>query len=380
MPKAGIYLHIPFCRAKCIYCDFYSVAEQEALLPTFVTALVQEISRCSIDTSSWDFETVFLGGGTPSLLSASQLETILQALHDQFQLNQVTEITLEMNPGTTTTNTLADYHALGINRLSMGIQSLEPALLRWLSRIHTVQESYQTYRTARKVGFNNINCDLLFGVPGQSPTIWERDLKRVLELQPEHISAYSLTVEAGTPLHRQVKKQTIHMPDEESTAVLFESTHSLLQSAGYDHYEISNYALPGKRCLHNLHYWEIEPYLGFGPSAHSFDGGKRWWNVSSVELYLKRLTRGKSPIAREEILNKTQILNEIIGFGLRTSQGVNLRRIPEPFRQQLLHRAFREGSPVKHLLELQNHRLVPTLKGMLHADGLAVELTFNTES
>jgi oxygen-independent coproporphyrinogen-3 oxidase len=380
MPKAGIYIHIPFCRAKCIYCDFYSLAGQEELLPTFVKALVQEISSCSIDTSSWIIETLFLGGGTPSLLAPSQLETILQALHEQFSMHQVKEITLEVNPGTATANALFDYHALGINRLSIGIQSLEPALLRWLSRIHTVQESYQTYNTARKVGFDNINCDLLFGVPGQTPTIWKRDLKRILELQPEHISAYSLTVEAGTPLHHQVKERIVCMPDEETTTALFRETHRALQSAGYEHYEISNYALPGKHCLHNLHYWEIKPYLGFGPSAYSFDGTKRWCNVSSVETYLQRSSQGQSQIAHQETLSKTQLLNEIIGFGLRTSQGVNLHRIPKPFRRQLLQRAFREGSPVKLLLQLQNHHLTPTLEGMLYADALAVELIFNNEN
>ena len=378
MPKAGIYIHIPFCRAKCIYCNFYSVAEKEELLPTFVNALVQEIRSCSVDTSSWNIETVFVGGGTPNLLTPSQLEAILQALHKQFNISRVKEITLEVNPGTATTDALADYHTLGINRLSIGVQSLEPAFLRWLSRIHTVQESYQTFDTARKVGFDNINCDLLYGLPRQSLGLWERDLKRLLELKPDHISAYSLTVETGTPLHHLVKEQTVPMPDEETSAVIFKSTHRWIQSAGYEHYEISNYALPGKRCLHNLHYWEIKPYLGFGPSAHSFDGAKRWRNVSSVETYLHRLSQRESPIAHQESLSEIQILNEIIGFGLRTNQGVDLRRISEPYRQQLLQRAFCEGSPVKSLLQLQNQHLAPTLEGMLYADSLAVELIFNT--
>ncbi len=380
MPKAGIYIHIPFCQAKCPYCAFYSVAGQAALLPTFVTALVQEIRSCPVDTSSWNFETLFLGGGTPSLLAASQLETILQALYNQFPMNQVKEITLEVNPGTTTTQALADYHTLGINRLSIGIQSWEPTHLLWLSRLHTVQESYQTYHAARKVGFDNINCDLLFGLPGQSLTFWEGGLNRLLELKPDHISAYSLTVETGTPLHHQVAEQTVHMPDEGKTAAMFKHTHKWLQSAGYEHYEIANYALPGKSCLHNLHYWEIRPYLGFGPSAHSFDEVSRWWNVSSLETYLKRLSQGQSPIARQERLNKTQLTNEIIGFGLRTSQGVNLHRLPGPFRRRLLQRAFRDGSSIKPFLRLRNHHLAPTLEGMLYADTLAVELTFTTEN
>ncbi len=323
---AGIYLHIPFCRAKCSYCDFYSEAEREESIDRFVHCLVEEIHCSSGRTSEWQFDTLFIGGGTPSLLSPGNLEEILAALEQSVGLSEVKEFTLEANPGEAPAAKLRAFRSLGVNRLSLGLQSFNPGLLNRLGRRHTPEDCLKTFSEARHAGFDNVSVDLLFNVPGQSLRRWQADLARLADMEPEHISAYSLTVEPGTALHTQVELGKIVMPTEEVDADMYTWTREFLPERGYEAYEISNYARPGRACRHNLHYWHIDPYLGFGPAVHRFDGIRRSWNVRSLDEYMQRIEGGRSAVAGEEVLSPGQVHNESLAFGLRLQEGVSVTR------------------------------------------------------
>ena len=243
MTKAGIYIHIPFCKFKCIYCDFYSLEKREKDMPRFVERLIREIELTALDyKEEWTFDTIFFGGGTPSLMEPQWLEKILYTLDRSFNISKVKEITLEANPGEAPKNRLSEFHKLGINRLSLGFQSLQPKLLASLSRIHSPKDCFSTYQDARDAGFENINVDMILNIPDQSMEVFQNDLKLVIELEPEHISAYSLTVEKNTPLYTQVRSGEIIMPSDEMDIAMFEFCRKHLVSHGYSQYEISNYA------------------------------------------------------------------------------------------------------------------------------------------
>ena len=374
MKSAGIYIHIPFCAVKCIYCDFYSITDRENSIPRFINAIVKEIETCTVDVSNWKLETIFIGGGTPSLLNGRNIESILNALERKYDLAQIKEWTMETNPGEAPLERLKDFHSLGINRLSIGVQSLEPALLTFLTRIHSTDQVFETYEHARNAGFENINCDLIYSMPGQSWEIWERDLLRVLDLKPEHISAYTLTLEKGTELYQFVKKGQVTMPDEDQTGEWFLNTHAILNSHGYSAYEISNFARPGMECRHNLHYWRIHPYLAFGPSAHGFDGSNRWGNVRSLDQYLTQIESGNTLISMKESLTQKNLTNELIGFGLRMNEGIDLAQIPERYLNQFntnLESARQKWSDV---LILRDSSVSLTKKGMVYTDAVGVDL------
>ena len=374
MKSAGIYIHIPFCAVKCIYCDFYSITDRENSIPRFINAIVKEIKTCTVDVSNWKLETIFIGGGTPSLLNGRNIESILNALERKYNLAQKKEWTMEANPGEAPLERLKDFRSLGINRLSMGVQSLEPDLLKFLTRIHSANQVFETYEHARNAGFENINCDLIYSMPGQSWEIWERDLLRVLDLKPEHISAYTLTLEKGTELYQFVKKEQVTMPDEDQTGEWFLNTHGILNLHGYSAYEISNFARPGMECRHNLHYWRIHPYLAFGPSAHGFDGSNRWGNVRSLDQYLTQIESGNTLISMKESLTQKNLTNELIGFGLRMNEGIDLAQIPERYLNQFntnLESARQKWSDV---LILRDSSVSLTEKGMVYADAVGVDL------
>ena len=374
MKSAGIYIHIPFCAVKCIYCDFYSITDRENSIPRFTNAIVKEIETCTVDVSNWKLETIFIGGGTPSLLNGRNIESILNALERKYDLAQIKEWTMEANPGEAPLERLKDFRSLGINRLSMGVQTLEPDLLKFLTRIHSPNQVFETYEHARNAGFENINCDLIYSMPGQSWEIWERDLLRVLDLKPEHISAYTLTLEKGTELYQFVKKGQVTMPEEDQTGGWFLKTHGILNSHGYSAYEISNFAKPGMECRHNLHYWRIHPFLAFGPSAHGFDGSNRWGNVRSLDQYLTQIESGNTPISMKESLTQKNLTNELIGFGLRMNEGIDLAQIPERYLNQFntnLESARKKWSDV---LILRDSSVSLTEKGMVYADAVGVDL------
>jgi len=372
--SAGIYIHTPFCAVKCMYCDFYSIANREETIPRFVKAIITEIERCEVDTSDWEIDTIFLGGGTPSLLESKYIESILKSIQTKYNLSSVTEFTLEANPGEAPKHRLKEFRNLGINRLSMGVQSLEPDLLKFLTRIHSVEQVFETYDNARSIGFDNVSFDLIYSIPGQTWEVWERDINRIIDLEPNHISAYTLTLEKGTDLFRLVKDKKVRMPENEITGEWFLKTHQLMESNGYSSYEISNFSQPGFECRHNLHYWKIHPYLAFGPSAHGFDGTNRWNNSQSLDLFLQQIESGNSPISRIETLTEKDKLNELIGFGLRMNDGIDLKKIPKIFQIQfgenlkIIEKKW-EGCFIKN-----ENSISLTKTGMVFGDAIGVDL------
>ena len=329
MKKAGLYIHIPFCKVKCVYCDFYSITKKEDQIPLFTECLLKEIDNYKHYAGKWKFDTIFFGGGTPSLLPAKYLEQILQKLHDTFDTSNVQEITLEANPGEAPLQHLKDIRGLGVNRLSMGFQSFDDKILKVLGRLHQSKDCFRTFNNARKAGFDNISADMIFNIPELSTQNWNRDLMRLIELNPEHISAYSLTVEPSTKLFNLVKRKELLMPLETTDIEQFLLTEEILSKHGFDHYEISNYAKKSMKSKHNLHYWNLSPYLSFGPSAHSYDLKKRWWNVRSLEGYIETLSNNKLPLDGKEVLSLKDQYNETILNGLRLSSGINLSDLKE---------------------------------------------------
>ena len=376
MPKSGIYIHMPFCKVKCMYCDFYSVADKDEAIPTFLEALIKEIEICETDTRDWIIDTIFIGGGTPSLMTPYQLESLIKALDKKFELTHVSEFTLEANPGEAPLEQLKSFRALGVNRISIGVQSLQPSLLQFLTRIHGPEEVFNTFDTARQAGFENINCDLIFSIPNQTMKIWESDLKRILDLGPEHMSCYSLTVEKGTQLYQYVNRGKVKMPNNDQNAAYYRWAQSTMADYGYRQYEISNWSKPKLECNHNFHYWEIDPYLAFGPSAHGFDGKSRFSNINDLDSYINKLVKGDSPLQHIEKLTRKNYTNELIGFGLRINKGINLENISNEFKskfnQRIVDIKYKWG---KYLIQ-EGNRLRLTEEGYAFADAIAVDLLF----
>ena len=328
---SSLYIHIPFCERKCLYCDFYSV-ESTDLAEDFLAALSREITLRQANGDHLAFETIFFGGGTPSLLTPRQLESILSRLHAAFRIAPHAEVTFETNPGTVTDEKLRAFRSLGVNRLSLGIQSFHDPELRFLGRIHNSAEAVRCIELARSAGFDNVGIDLIYSVPGQTLADWEDNLRTAATLQPRHIAAYSLVVEDNTPLARKVEIGEVRVNSADLEARMYERTMEILSDRGYGHYEVSNYAIAGFHCRHNCAYWSHEDYLGFGPSAHSFSKeangqtGKRWWNVSDLMTYMDRVTSGALPGASEEHIGQREMTRERIFLGLRSS-GVDLERL-----------------------------------------------------
>ena len=331
MIKAGLYIHIPFCKVKCVYCDFYSITKKEEQIPLFIECLLKEIDSYKDYTGKWTFDTIFFGGGTPSLLPAKYLEQILQKLHDTFNTSKVKEITLEANPGEASLEHLKDIRKLGVNRLSMGFQSFDDKILKVLGRLHKSKDCFKTFKNARKAGFDNINTDMIFNIPDLSVENWKKDLNKLLELKPEHISAYSLTVEPSTKLFNLVKNGRLLMPLERIDIEQYLLTGDMLSKHGYNHYEISNYSLKNKECKHNLHYWNLSPYLSFGPSAHSYNLSERWWNYRSLDKYIDKISQNILPVEGKEKLDYRDKYNELILNGLRLSKGVSIQNAKNHF-------------------------------------------------
>ena len=373
MNKAGIYLHIPFCKTKCIYCDFYSVTKREDSIEKFIECLAKEIELNKNNLLNYQFDTIFFGGGTPSVLTEPQLEKILTTLHKYYNLDKNIEITLECNPGEISGEKLKNFRNLGINRLSIGFQSFNNNTLKFLGRLHNAEQSILTYNEARKAGFDNINIDLIYDIPKQKLKDWKDDLFLGTSLQPEHISAYSLTVEKNTALYSMVKNKIVSMPSETMDKKMFLSTIEYLENKNYNHYEISNFCKDKKNCRHNLHYWKLEPYLAFGPGAHGFDGKKRWWNKKSIDFYIESLKKEILPIQSEEILTNKDSFNENIMNGLRLTEGFNIKKIDSFISQDFnaYIRSFQKKWPYLN----QNKQILKLSKeGLLFADEIIADL------
>jgi oxygen-independent coproporphyrinogen-3 oxidase len=330
----GLYFHIPFCERKCSYCDFYSLPLNDLAsedVNRFIDALSAEVDALTADIDRNPLVgSIFFGGGTPSLLSAESVRSMIGHINTIFPLAHDCEITLEANPGTIDLPSLRQFKQAGVNRLSIGVQSFHDAELQFLDRIHTVAEARQSIADARSAGFEHLSIDLMFGIPHQTLNQWEMNLEEAAKLELEHLSCYSLTVEEGTPYHQMILTGSADAPDEQLDAEMYERAIELLTAYGYEQYEVSNFAKAGGRCRHNLNYWHHGEYLGFGPSAHSFIGNKRWWNISDLFSYLKSIEAGNLPFANVELLSNTELFNEAVFLGIR-SDGVDLGRLQDRF-------------------------------------------------
>ncbi len=334
--KAGIYIHIPFCKAKCIYCDFYSVADRNDEIPEFINSICKEIKLFFKERAyPWKFDTIFFGGGTPSLLKASSIESILNSLREYIDLSNIKEFTIETNPGEVTVDKLKDFISIGANRLSLGFQTFDEKLLSFLGRLHSPEDCINTYDNARKAGFDNINADLIFDIPGQTMKRWKKDLSRLVDLDPEHISTYSLTVEEQTQLFKLVKSKKVIMPSEIIDIDMYTYMLEFLKIKNYIQYEVSNHSKGGYRCNHNMHYWKNDPYISFGPSAHSYDLKKRWWNMDNLNLYTQAINNNELPIKDKEYLTKKDYFNELIFNGLRMHDGVNVKKLSKYYNKSI---------------------------------------------
>jgi oxygen-independent coproporphyrinogen-3 oxidase len=377
---ASIYLHIPYCERKCVYCDFYSI-ENLSSKDRFLAALHAEIDMYArLYAAAEPIETIFFGGGTPSLLSPDAIRSILDRIRSRFSVQGDAEITMEANPGTVSPDSFAGYLSAGINRMSIGIQSFHRHELEFLGRIHTADEGEAAVKDAYRAGFSNVNVDLIFSLPGQTRAQWEVTLHRALELHPVHISAYSLIVEEHTPLYSMVQKHIVTPIAENDDAEIYESTMEILGRHGYGHYEISNYALPGFECRHNLNYWNHSNYVSFGPSAHSFWrssslGAKRWWNDRSIDKYCAGIESGAIPPGGDEAITREQLIDEEIFLGMRRGR-LDLARLvneyafkfPEP-QEELIDAFIDEG-----YCTIDGHTVRLTPKGFMMCDALTERL------
>jgi len=330
MTAAGLYVHIPFCSSRCSYCDFATGLYQGELAERYVRALLQEIRSSAY--AGQHVDTIFFGGGTPSLLSASQLERILTALFEQFQVEAAAEITIEINPGSATPEKLRDFRRLGINRASFGAQTFDDGELAKLGRSHTSTDALRTFADLRNTGFENVSFDLIAGLPGQTLDGWERNVKQALDLQPEHLSFYLLEVHAGTPLAEHIRRGLQPVPDDDLAGLMYRRMLEQSCDAGYEHYEISNLCRPGFHSRHNVKYWTAEPYYGFGCSAHSYDGStRRWSNHREVLNYVELVESGVSPVVDEHDLSESDVRAEALFLGMRLMRGIDVQQYREMF-------------------------------------------------
>lgn len=336
MKELELYIHIPFCVKKCFYCDFLSMPVDESIRRHYVCKLIEEIEYKSEKYKEYEVSSLFFGGGTPSILSETQIAEIMKALQKNFSIKSDAEITIECNPGTLTRQKLSVYKQCGINRISIGLQSGNNQELNMLGRIHTYEEFLQNYDLVRKIGFDNVNVDLMSALPGQTVSDWEDTLIKVLKLRPEHISAYSLIIEEGTPfyeiyekdeLRRQEGERPEYLPSEETERAMYEVTRSILAQKGYERYEISNYAKKGMECKHNIGYWTRKNYLGLGLGSASLVENVRFSNSSDLKEYLN----GKFEPQEKEVLTRKEQMEEFAFLGLRMMQGISRRRFEEAF-------------------------------------------------
>ncbi len=317
-----LYIHIPFCVKKCAYCDFFSLPYNESSAKAYVDALCKELLLKRELGGS--LKSVYIGGGTPSLLPEECFTKLFGCLRDNFDLSPSVEITVEANPGTLNESKVTTILSLGANRLSIGVQSFDDCALKILGRIHTAEDAIRSIDFAKAVGFKNLSLDFMYGIPGQSGRSWHKSLSRAVGILPAHISAYELTPEENTPLFASIQCGETVMPDEESILEQYDDAVDFLTSNGYEHYEISNFALPGFRCLHNLNYWDRGEYIGVGAGAHSFVCDTRSQNTKDIDTYTTRLNEGVIPEVESVKLTRTMALREFIFLGLRKTDGISI--------------------------------------------------------
>ena len=371
--QASLYFHIPFCLSKCSYCDFTSFDHHEISPDSYVELLLGELFLRAKSHEPITSPTLYFGGGTPSILAPEQISRLMDAVRKHITIDKEAEITLEANPGTVTLESLKGYLAAGVNRLSIGIQSLEDCQLALLGRIHSADDARTAFKAARTAGFSNIGIDLMHGIPGQTLDAWQSTLREAVALEPEHISVYGLSVEAGTPFAKKAEKGELNLPDEEQAVAMFEQTAESLCRAGYEHYEISNFARPGYRSRHNQIYWRRGNYLGFGAAAHSFlirsDYGVRWGNPPTLGAYAAAVSSEKLPEIALSLTRK-EAMAEFMFLGLRLLEGVDREEFTAQFGLELeaafpkvVGRLCERG-----LLSMEGSMLRLTSKGLLLAN------------
>lgn len=371
---AGIYIHIPFCKQACHYCDFHFSTNQQ-IRSELVQSITKEIVMQKDYLGGESIQTIYFGGGTPSLLEAHELQSILETILSVHTLQENAEITLEANPDDLNTSKLKEFSTIGINRLSIGIQSFHPELLTFLNRAHDSESAVTSFRKAREAGFNNISIDLIYGMPGESDEQWTSDIQQALALKPDHISCYALTIEEKTVFGKWSASGKIKPAEDDTAARHLELLIQALTNAGYEHYEISNFARPGFYSKHNSSYWKQKKYLGIGPSAHSFDGASRQFNISNNHLYTKSIQNNNVPFEREELTRANRI-NEYVLTTLRTHWGTDLKKIQSEYGYDLLKENYEYLSQAfdQGLATLNNDVLRLTQKGKLLADKISSDL------
>ena len=368
--ELGIYIHIPFCKQKCYYCDFVSYSNKCSEVKEYIESLKKEIEE--FDFSNYKVTSIYIGGGTPSYIDSIYIVEILSELKEKLKCNLIEfkdiEITIEVNPGTVDTKKLNDYKKLGINRLSIGLQSTKNDILKKIGRIHTYQEFLEIYKLARETGFKNINIDLMIGIPGQKIGDLKNTLQDIIKLEPEHISVYSLIIEENTPIEKMLENGEIKLPDEDLERNMYWYVKNTLELNGYNHYEISNFAKLGKESRHNLNCWNQEEYIGFGVAAHSYLNGIRFSNTINVEEYIQHIenNRKEENIQIEESQSLEDKKNEFMMLGFRKIQGVDIARFKEKFidnpiflYRENLNKLVEEG-----LIEVDLNHIKLTNKGI----------------
>lgn len=365
---AGVYLHIPFCKSRCSYCDFATdVWRNNDAVERYVDAICEEIPG-STGEGSTKVDTVYFGGGTPSLLTPKQVERILDQVTAYFDIDSRSEITMEMNPATVTAETLAGYRDLGVNRASFGVQTFNERDLKLLARGHDADDARKTFRLLRDAGFTNVSFDLITGLPGQTLDDWQRNLDEAVAMQPEHLSLYLLEIHEGTPLTKQLRSGRRPLPDEELAAEMYELMIDTLAEAGYEQYEISNFAKPGFESRHNTKYWTLEPVFGYGVSAHSFDGFQRYANERDTAKYVERI---EGPGGAEVFRERIDKASEFAFLGLRLNKGLDIEDYRARFRVDLKDKI--DNIQDNGLVEIVEGRLKLTRKGMLFSNEVFAE-------
>ena len=371
---AGIYLHIPFCKRRCIYCDFFSTTQSEKK-GTYVDALCKELTQRRDYLNDEEIETIYFGGGTPSQLERSDFEKVFDTIYKVYRVSPKAEITVEANPDDLTTEYLQELRKLPFNRLSMGIQTFKDETLQILHRRHTATQAIEAFKRCREAGFLNISIDLIYGLPNETLEGWDRDLQQAINLHPEHISAYHLIYEEGTALWKLREQHQVEEVDEDLSVKFFERLIHTLKAAGYVHYEISNFCLPGYHSRHNSSYWQGKKYLGCGPSAHSFNLETRQWNIAQLDSYIKGINEG-SDVSEIEELDLYTRYNERIITNIRTCWGMPLQELQDEFGSELYNYCMKmaQSHLDAHTLEIKNGVLKLTEEGIFTSDGIMSDL------
>lgn len=373
MKELGIYVHIPFCKKKCSYCDFISYWDKNDLIEKYIEALEQEIKDNTKDLSKYEISTIYIGGGTPSYIESKYIGEILETIKQKYKISKNAEITIEVNPGTVTQEKLRCYLGAGINRISIGLQSCNNDLLKMIGRIHTYEDFLSTYKLAREVGFKNINVDLMIGLPNQTLDDIKKSLEEISKLNPEHISVYSLIVEEGTPIEKKIEKGELKLPSEELERKEYWEVKRTLEKLGYKHYEISNFAKSGYESKHNVNCWEQKEYLGFGVAAHSYINRTRYSNTENIEKYINQEVRSeKCEVGTEglyivhEVQNGEDQKKEYMLLGLRKIDGVHISGFKNKFGCNPIMEFKNELNKLvkEHLIEIDLDQIKLTKKGI----------------